>query len=199
MRARLGVVPGAGSRIRPVDADAADVRDQRTSGVPLNSGSSSVLLGCCTTSSIRPWFFLMKAAAEHVRTRVDGNAHFPLSRLPSPRSRPLAAAGPRRRFGLAPRAARLGLRLLRFFVGLRGRLRRRLRDVEQRDAPAVERDLELLVRHAVADVDAVDGAHQVDADEVLRVEREEVLDAQPPRVPNGKPARCSACIRKFGT
>ena len=63
--------------------------------------------------------------------------------------------------------------------GFRGRrLRRRLRDVEQRDAPAVERDFELLVRHAVADVNAVDGAHEVDVDEVLRVEREEVLDAQ---------------------
>jgi hypothetical protein len=71
----------------------------------------------------------------------------------------------------------LGLRLLA--LRSRGRwLRRRLRDIEQRDAPAIERDFELLVRNAVADVDAVDGAHQVNVDQILRVERKEVLDSQ---------------------
>ncbi len=58
-------------------------------------------------------------------------------------------------------------------------------------------NFELLVRHAVADVDAVDGAHEVDRDRILGVDREEMLHAVVRRAcRTAIPSMCSACIKK---
>ena len=153
--------------VRPIDGHAADVRDHRDLGGAVEERIEQRVARLRDDVLDRRIVLLDEGRRKLVRACRHGKAHLPLGALL------LIVLGRRCRCFLA----RLSLGLFGLF---RGRRRGRLRDVEERNATPVEGNLELLVGNPVADVDAIDGAHEIDADQILRIEREKMLDANSP-------------------